>query len=392
MECIFYLDQAGLHKLVSAESILSYITKMNITPLLKYVRYYQNLFGTVRAMYFFFVLIIVFLNCRCLANDLEQVERWRKYDKVYSSSIYASGVRNSIAPPILRQEKNTKEESYLWQMTQKNDNKCVLLRAVSSEQPSQDIGISPQRISFFKDSKQILRRETTLDSSVPQDEFLTSKNITNNVLHTLSSESDVLSLHMDMFLFALGRGFTPKLNVIDDSSVTNFQHNGEELYSLKSSGYYLSSDGIWEIQFVPSLAYMVRSARFLRHGNTALEIETYGTNIHDDCIFPKKAEMRIYITPQKHILHKFVISDAKLKYDVKLYEFVQNDVNENLMDGSTLIDETSGETHVTLAGSPNVFNGEISHGRFYRFLFIVVVNVTGIALILYLYFRNHRKK
>ena len=334
------------------------------------------------------VLSIVLMGDFSVADDLDQVEKWKKYDKVYLGSISASGIRASVTPPILRRDTRTRRESYSWKMTQKNNDKCIQLYGISFDQPEKGRGPLPQRISFFEDAKRIVRRETTLDGSVPQNEFLTSDNVVNNTLHMLSPGSDVLSGHMDMFVFALGRGFSSRLGAIDDSSVAIIQHNDEKLYSLKASGHYLSSDGFWELQFLPSAAYMVRLAKFFRNETLALEIETYGMKAWGDGIFPEKAEVRVHITPEKCVVHQVTISEAKLEFDAGLYKLVQNDVDEKLKDGSTIIDETSGDTKVSLVGSPEEFELTPNPRSLRRILFIVGFNLLGIALLIYLIRRD----
>jgi len=341
------------------------------------------------------ILMTLSICGNCEASSLELVEKWKKFDQVYLESIYASGTQNSVSPSLPWRGEATEEKihtSYFWKITQKNKQRCVVLWTSLPSTLEESKGVMPQRISFFEDARRILRKESRLLESVPQGELLTSNNVSHSTLHTLNADSDELSLLMDTPLFALGRGFSQRLGTIDAASITVIQHNDEEICFLKAQGNYSSINGNWEIQFVPSLAYMVRSARFLMGEELIFEIDTFGAKVCNNCIFPEKAEVRIYLTKQHVVTHDVTITEAKLEFDTELFEFVQNDVDSELGKGSLIIDETSGETKAKIVGSSTDFEYALPpRSAFWRYFTIAVVNLIGILILIYLYYCSRRK-
>jgi hypothetical protein len=281
-------------------------------------------------------------------------------------------------------------------MTQQGENKGIHLCAASPFERYEGYGSPPHRVSYLANTKQIMRRETTLDASVLPADYMVSDHIIDNVRHSLNPDSDVFSLQMDMFSFALGRGFAKKLKAIHETNFEQKQLDGENLYSFQADGHYLDSDGIWDVQFAPSAAYMVRSATFSRKGNVTLKVETFGLQMLNDSIFPKQADIRIIISPDISILYHFIIKDGKLDFNNQLYECVSRDVAETPSEGATIIEENSDGTKVRIVNGNDVFLDDLeksqSKPRRVYVAIIAVVNIAGILLLLYLYLRNHRKK
>jgi hypothetical protein len=139
---------------------------------------------------------------------------------------------------------------------------------------------------------------------------------------------------------------------------------------------------------------MTRHAKFVINGNVELEIETFGQKAQNDGIFPEKAEVRFYVTPQSCISHSFEISDAGLFFDVNLHEEVRRDVDGDIVDNSTMVDETSGNTKVSIKGNPYPTESyKLPPRPFFtsRTIFLIVFNLVGILLLIYLYLRSRRK-
>ncbi|MDR1478135.1 MAG: hypothetical protein LBJ00_04260 [Planctomycetaceae bacterium] len=232
-----------------------------------------------------------------------------------------------------------------------------------------------------------------LSPEVPLLSYRNSQDIRDVTSDRHAPDSVILSLQIDMFQMALGRGICSKFIDVDYSKTKVIDRKGEVCYVFFGNGFYMSRSGNWEVHVSPEVAYMVRYARFFSDGDTMLEIETFGVKNKSDCVYPEKSEIRIPIR-DKHITHFFVFSEAELSFNSEIFDLVTRDYDRVLPDGSVVMDDVSGKDKI------NVVGGEIEHEPYQnppanlaqRLIFIGVVDLVGIFLIFYLYRRSRLKR
>ena len=199
---------------------------------------------------------------------------------------------------------------------------------------------------------------------------------------------------MDLFLFSLGRGVGKKFDLLSENSeFETVEWNGEVCQRLVGYGEYLSGNGTWDICVSPDASFMIRRAKYTRDDEVLVEIQTDGLNHQNDCVYPDKSTIRI-LPKDEGIVHEFIFTDAKLEFDTKLFDLVTREFDGDLPDGSLKMDSSSGKDTIQVIGGAEPREPYLleprSLGR--RFLFIAVVNVLGIALLLYLIRRDLRRK
>jgi hypothetical protein len=349
----------------------------------------------------FLVFTIVLLYVAIFVHSVSAMEKKsifetiQKFDDIYEKGVSTSGRHVSTTPPIFWGQTQEQTTDYEWRYTQSGSNKSVLETSKVVPKISKDRYVTFHRQVLLFDQKRSGKKLVTLLPNIPIQEYADSQDISNAVLDLHAPNAEVLSLQIDMFLFALGRGVSRKIAFSDDINIIeSVDRHGELCILLTGTGYYRSGNGTWECHVLPNAAYMLRHAKYSRDDDIMLEIETFGLNRKNDCFFPEKAEIRIPLG-NKSIIHSFVFTSADLEFDSELFDRVTREFDEGeLPDGSIKMDSSSGKDTIQLVGGESPADPFTLKPRpvFYRFLFIGGVNLIGISLILYLYFRNRRKK
>jgi hypothetical protein len=343
------------------------------------------------SMFSLFLVIIVNVAYGSEKNDIFQTAK--KYDTIYEKGIYTSGFHKISSPPLFQgQTQDQSTEEYDWQFTQ-TGKRISLLEVLKEVRKSAGEFRLPNRQCFLFDDKRSGKILIDLYPEVQSSDYLDSQVIKNATLDLHAPDSSILSFQIDMFQMALGRGVCSKVMEVDNSKTRTIVKNGEVCHVLTGSGFYMSHNGTWEIHVLPETAYMLRYAKFLSGDRVFLEIETFGMKNNSDCIYPERSEIRIPIG-NKSISHSFVFFKAELSFSSDLFERVTKDFDRELPTGSVVMDDTSGEDKVSVVGGGN-------EREFYeiprtnlarRIIFIVIIDILGVLIIIYLQRRSRLKK
>ena len=337
---------------------------------------------------------LVFQACHVMAIEKQDLFRTvRSFDDVYMKGVYTSGSRFSSLPPWGWQTKN-QIANYEWAYTRSEPLRAVFEVSKLVSQLSGDEEIVPSRRLLLFDQKRSGQKLITLLSEVPHKDYATSRDIRDAVLNLSAPDSMAWRFQTDLFFFAMGRGVAIKIDFLNEVN-ESIERNGEKCVLITGQcGEYLSEKGIWKAYVIPDAAYMVRQAQYLCNDNMILEIETFGLNRQNDCFYPEKTEIK-YHSGGKSDVHKFVFSDARLEFDSDLFDRVVREFDEELPDRSLKIDSSSGKDIVQIIGGEEPYEPYILDPRpFFSGLkiFAIVLNLIGIPILIYLYYRSRHKR
>jgi hypothetical protein len=352
-------------------------------------------FAFLRSVVLAFVAtLVLFFICvhSVRAMDEKLFEVVQKFDNLYEKGISTSGRHVTTMPTALPHAST----DYEWQYTQSSANRAVF--EVSNIVPKfdNDSPVIHHRQVFLFDQKRSGRKLITLSLSVPIQEYANSQDVVHAILDLHASDSEVLSFHLEMFLFAIGRGVSRKIVFGDDANViesVNFK--GVPCVFVSGIGQYMAGRGKWEFYMLKDAAYMLRYAKFLRDGtDMGLEIETFGLNRQNDCFFPERAEVRVLLGGGIDIIHSFAFTSANQGFDTVLFDRVTREFDGELPNGSLKMDNSSGELKSRVIGGAEPHEPfPLPPRRSFWFYFtMAVVNIVGIALLIYLYYRERHKK
>jgi hypothetical protein len=343
---------------------------------------------------YFSSLAFMFVASTAFAEGNDTVfQTAKKFDAVYENGISSSGLHKSVSPPLFRDQKQEQVTEDDWQYARSGRKGALLEVSRSVPKLDNDGYLLPHRQCILFDEKRSGKIMITLAPDVPLSSYQDSQDIKNASRDMHAPDSDILSLQSDMFQMALGRGVCNKIvEIAQDSDAKTIDRNGETCWILSGQGFYMSRKGTWEIHVLPEAAYMLRYAKFFSGDDIILEIETFGVNNHSDCVYPKKAEIRIPIG-SKSITHFFTFSEAQLSYNSALFDQVEKDFNRELPDGSVVMDDISGKDKINVVGSETKHRPDAPRPRsaVSRNL-IIGANLILIILLLYLLYRRNRLK
>ena len=347
----------------------------------------------------FLIVMLYFACCTCglhATEERELLEMIQKFDGVYENGVSVSGRYLSVVPPIFRGQTQNKVTDHRWRYTQSGLNRAVLEISNLVPRIDEDDSAPFHRQFLLFDQKRSGKKIVFLLPSVPIQEYADSQEISDVILDLHAPNSDTLSLQMDKFLFALGRGVSRKIVFDDDTTLEFVERNGESCIFIAGTGDYMSGKGTWEFYVLPDAAYMLRYARFFR-GRMMLEIETFGLNRQNGCFFPERAEVGIplgsFSLDRVAIVHSFDLTSAILEFDSELFDRVVREFDGEMPDGSLAMDSSSGKTVARIIGSEELYEPYTIQPRpvFWRYV-VLIVNIIGIALLIYLYYRNRQLK
>jgi hypothetical protein len=290
------------------------------------------------------LLVLAWLAGHAVAVEKEALlETLRSADAVYEKGITTSGRHHSVSPPWGRQTRENITDNG-WSYTQSGQLKALF--AVSRRVPQPDEAIFNRLVMLF-DQKRSGKKTVSLMPEVSPLLYATSPNVRyGGVVQNLHApDSTTLSLQIDLFLFAMGRGVIKNVDLLVETHEP-IERNGERWVLITgSSKRYLSGEGTWKIYVLPDADYMVRSAQYFRSHDTdhaALEIETFGLNKKEGFFYPDKTEVRLPFGGGRGVLaHTLVLSDVELAFDPDLFDRVTREFDAELPRGSLIIDETS---------------------------------------------------
>jgi len=285
--------------------------------------------------------LAVFAGSTVAVEKEALLETLRSADAAYEKGITTSGRHHSVSPPWGRGTRDSITDN-AWSYTQSGQQKALF--AVSRREPQPGEAIFNRLVMLF-DQKRSGRKTVSLMPDVSPLLYATSQNVRHGgiVQNLHVPDSTTLSLQIDLFLFAVGRGVTKNVDVLDGVNEAT-ERNGEQCVLITGqSKRYLSGEGTWKIYVLPDADYMVRYAQYFRGSDTdnaALEIETFGLNKKDGFFYPAKTEVRISLGGGRAaIVHTLVPTDVKLVFDAELFDEVTREFDAELPKGSLIIDE-----------------------------------------------------
>ena len=329
--------------------------------------------------------------CNAVAVENQLLRTIQNFDNVYEKNVSSSGSHLNVWPSRYREGDNIVDDE--WSYTRSEHQKAILKTArLVPKQLYEDEETQFYRHAFLFDQKRSAKKGVYLHPDVPLQEYATSQEVRRAVLDLFAPDDSPLLFQFDLFLFAMGRGIVNNIDVLDaiDKSAV---WNGEECISITGRGSFsLGGPGRWKVHVLPNAAYMVRHAQYLYDDNVVFEVETFGLNRKNDCFFPEKSEVKI--PGFLNINHKFVFSDVRLEFDSELFDLVERDIDGELPDGSLKINNSPEKIVAQVIGGAEPHEPYVIEpkNRFWRIVTIVIINIIGIALLIYLYYRERRKK
>ena len=318
----------------------------------------------------------------------------QSFDTVYGKGVTSSG--NHIETRASRLSGGEQIIDEEWAFTQSEYQKAVLKTArLVPQSIGEGIGAPPHRTVFLADQRRLGMKSVDLLPDVSPPDYATSQDVVFASLDLFAPDSNTLSYRLGLFLIAMGRGVANKIDVLDAVN-KSVDWNGEECVMIEGQGkcfMFPEARGVWKVHVLPNAAYMVRHAQYLYDGVVRIEVETFGLNYKNDCYYPEKSEIRILRGNPFNTNHKFVFSDARLKFDPNLFERVTQDIDAEMPKDSEIKDRSSGELKVRLVGGEEPRESyELQPRPFFsaRTIFIIIFNLVGIALLIYLYYRSRR--
>ena len=344
-----------------------------------------------------FVLLLLFCMVVCAGyavaeerSDLLRIVRG--FDDVYDKNVSSSGRHTSVSSPWGWGATKDRITDYAWFYTQSGSQKAVLEVSKLLSWFDKDDGVLPSRRFLLFDETRSGEKQVTLSPEISIHDYATSLDVRNTVLNLDAPDSRTWRLQTDLFLFALGRGIVKKIELLGEVK-ESIERNGEMcVLIVGQGGEYLSEKGIWRVYALPHAAYMLRYAHYSHGDEVLLEIETFGLKRNGDCFYPEMSEVRV-LPSNRGIVHKFSFSDAKLEFDSELFNRVSREFDADLPEGSVRIDRSSGKDTIQLIGGEEPHEPYVIQPRPFftaRTIFIIVFNLVGIALLIYLYYRSRR--
>jgi hypothetical protein len=322
----------------------------------------------------------------------------QKFDNVYTSQIFFQGNHFEHSPtfssPLLDSKDaddtaNPRKKFFSFVYTKKNGMTALLENSLLDMY--EVVGVVSLRIprqrNILYDDKRSVSKNIFQTWDVETKDWI--KDTQRTVLKTDASDGTSFAFFVETPLFAIGRGLCSKITELQDSRIDTTDINNPRLF-LEGKGKFLSSTGVWKIEVLPHDQYLVRNAKFfLENGKLRIEITTHGTQRFSECVVPQKTT----IVQPGLTTHEYTIDNASFLFNEDVFNKVVIHVDGELPNGAIKVMIDGKNRDYTVIGTEVPQSYELQpHSVFYRFLFIVVVNVIGIALILYLYFRNRRKK
>ncbi|MDR0704154.1 MAG: hypothetical protein LBF88_04120 [Planctomycetaceae bacterium] len=349
---------------------------------------------------FCLVLMLWISEVGCLVvyaeDDIAIYASARKIDSVYEN-IFSCGTHTIVTPPVFIDQVVDKIENYLWKYT-RSEKQYAIFEVLQNVLPgnSETVSNVPNRITFLCDTKRSTKKMTYLSKDVDALHYEDSPNINNAVFHSYDPDESPLDFQTSMFMYALGRGLCKKVIQIDQVKKSIDNADFPSMYCITGVGELFSSGkGRWEIYLLPDQMFMVKRAMFYSENRAKpkFELETFGIKKNGDCVFPEKSIIRIPLGSDA-IEHQFKFDNAEFEFNLSLFYKTYQDIDWQLPEGSLNISTASGKENIQVVGDESKSQSYELQPRpvLHRFLFIGLINLIGISLILYLYFRNRRKK
>jgi hypothetical protein len=342
---------------------------------------------------FTFLMAFVVL---CAADGVvsHEFESVQKFDDLYANGITSSGhYTMTISRPIFSGEQRLPIK-HEWLYTQTGKLRASLEVAEKEPKIYKDGTTEFHREIILFASRMSGRKQIFLDGKVPIRDYALSKDLASSVKEVHAVDAETLSLQIDKFIFALGRGICRKISSLSGTDMPKqINYKGESCLYFTGQGNYMSGKGMWEVYVSPNGDYMVRHAQFTKNDEVLVEVNTFGTNSNGECLYPDRSEVKV-CPASLNIVHTFNFSSAKFEFDSALFEQVQKDFDAEMPLNSVVIDTSTGRHTAQVIGGeePVTFDMPERLINWNRIILVIIVNITGILLLLYLYLRNHRKK
>jgi hypothetical protein len=207
-------------------------------------------------------------------------------------------------------------------------------------------------------------------------------------LHIVDSDSSTINSWTDPFFWSIGKGIVGQVVDVAESKIET-DNEGLKHFFLRGKD---DKNREWNIDLLPDKSCIIRKAIHLLGENLEFTITTNGDQLFGGFFFPKHALVELLLGTKINKTN-YHITNVILEFDEQIYNEAKNDIDKEMPQSSLVKDESSGQEKVYISGYNDYTNSThdpIGHKP--NFLFIGGVNLIGISLILYLYFRDRRKK
>jgi hypothetical protein len=250
----------------------------------------------------------------------------------------------------------------------------------SSENHDKNAMISG-RIVICSDKKKSVRKDYPISWNEVEKVWIHKES--NTHLFVADSDSSTIHSWTEHFFWILGKGIVGQVVDVAESKIET-DNEGLKHFFLCGKD---SKNREWNIDFLPDKSCMIRKAVRLMGENLKLTVTTSGEQLLGGCFFPEYASVELLTKTNYHI------TNVIFEFDEQIYNEAKNDIDKEVPRGSFVKDESAGQDKTYISGyDDRTHSTQVPVSHKPNILFIVVVNVIGIALILYLYFRDRRKK
>ncbi len=331
----------------------------------------RNLSIWTRRMFFLLFFIATTNDWGVAENSSENeiIETIKAFNKLYNAAVFAEGTY-SLSAQILDMDASFPLSEL--KFTQ-SGNHCALLQETANDSSSYRAFLFDGRKEYAKNNK--ILGYSSLQVQNPNSPFL---------------------LRQKFVLLAMGRGA-----VVQEHDITEFQENANAIPKTifirgKASNLMAHGrDGMWEMEVLPDAGYMLKRAKFYYEGIEEYHymVETSGVVNSNGCFYPESATIRQRFAGD-YIEHQYRFSNVRLEFDNKLYDKVKSLIDHTSEEtGTFVMDDSGGKSDVYRVGANVRKEYALEPRPVWRRLFVIAgINLLGIALILYLIYRNRRRK